>query len=257
MTKIIDITSAQNAQYRIFARLLTGRGMKKEGMAILSGKKQVNDALSAFPGETIGWITPNTKTPPPPGREHLVWYRIAPELFSELDANGTGPPLLLLRTPSLPIWKDEGRTAWPKGMTLFIPLQDPTNVGAVIRSAVAFGAARVVLLEEAASPYHHKSVRASGGSVFSMPLLRGPSVYDLSVSGAPLFSLDQKGHDITRIALPPTMALLVGIEGPGLPERFRGKYTLSIPMAPGVESLNGAVALSIALFEWRKRNVNI
>ena len=70
----------------------------------------------------------------------------------------------------MPEWK--AREGLPRGVRCFVPFQDPENVGAVIRSAVAFGAVPIVLLAEAANPCHPKSIRASGGMVFKANLLR-------------------------------------------------------------------------------------
>ena len=70
-------------------------------------------------------------------------------------------------------WSDD--EPWPDGCTLFVPFQDPENVGAVIRSAAAFGVARVVLLREAAHPFHPRSSRAAGPALFQVPLQVGPA----------------------------------------------------------------------------------
>jgi tRNA G18 (ribose-2'-O)-methylase SpoU len=185
----------------------------------------------------------------------LPWYRLSGALFREIDIHGAGSPLALMRVPDIPEWSVETVETWPPGLTLFIPFQDPANVGAVIRSAAAFGAARVVLLSGCANPYHHKSVRAAGTALFRVPLLKGPPLEELEVTGAQLYSLSPEGEGLERAVLPRTLGLLAGGEGPGLPRRFREKRVLSIPMAGGVESLNAAAAVTVALFEWHRRHL--
>ena len=153
--------------------------------------------------------------------------------------------------PQLPEWQDSEEN---EGLTLFVPFQDPANVGAVIRSAAALGAGRVVLLAGAANPYHHKAVRAAGAGLFRVPLMRGPSIEALTVRAVPLFTLSAEGENIAKTTLPRTMGLLVGVEGPGVPERFRQKRLIGIPMEAGSESLNAAVSAAVAMYEWYRRH---
>jgi tRNA G18 (ribose-2'-O)-methylase SpoU len=94
-------------------------------------------------------------------------------------------------------------------------------VGAVIRSAAAFGVSRVVVLKEAAHPFHHKSVRAAGSAILRVSLWEGPSIKELEKTKAPLVSLSPGGKDIARYKFPSTFGLLPGLEGPGLPESLR------------------------------------
>jgi tRNA G18 (ribose-2'-O)-methylase SpoU len=179
-----------------------------------------------------------------------MWYQLAPQLFDTLDLFGTSHPIVLVKIEEIPKWSPSD--GLPQGCTLFVPFQDPENAGAVIRSAVAFGAAGVVLLAEAANPFHPKSVRASGGAVFRANLLEGPSMMDLP-EDLPLVTLSREGQTISNFSFPARFALLPGIEGPGLPDRFRTS-AVSIPISPQVESLNAAIAASIALFEWAGRS---
>jgi 16S rRNA (guanine527-N7)-methyltransferase len=151
----------------------------------------------------------------------------------------------------LPEWQDSEEN---EGLTLFVPFQDPANVGAVIRSAAALGAGRVVLLAGAANPYHQKAVRAAGAGLFRVPLMRGPSIEVLTVRAVPLFTLSAEGENIAKTTLPRTMGLLVGVEGPGVPERFRQKRLIGIPMEAGSESLNAAVSAAVAMYEWYRRH---
>src|SRR5262249_57823856 len=100
-----------------------------------------------------------------------------------LDVFGPGSPLLLVSVPPVRTWSDED---WADGCTLFVPFQDPENVGAVVRTAAALGVPRVVLLQEAAHPFHPRSARAAGSALLAVELQRGPSIRDFAPRGAPV-----------------------------------------------------------------------
>jgi len=108
-----------------------------------------------------------------------------------------------------------------------------------------------VLLKESAQPFHHKSIRAAGSSIFRVPLFEGPSAGELTATEFPIITLSAGGENIAGYSFPPSFGLLPGLEGPGLPEEAHRLPSLAIPMMPGVESLNAAVATGIALFVWR------
>src|SRR4029079_10387625 len=129
----------------------------------------------------------------PPPRADLPWYRLADPLFEVLDTAGTHAPLLLVTVPAMPEWSEE--SPWPPGCTLFVPFQDPENVGAVIRSAAAFGVAQVVLLREEAPPFRPRATRAAGPAVLQVPLEAGPSIRDLATGDVPLVALSGEGGD--------------------------------------------------------------
>ena len=241
------IESEQNPLFKDLKKLLGSRGIRKQKKALVAGSKQVSEVLSQFPELCEAWIGSREKDPPPPDSpEHLNWYQLSSPLFQSLDVFGTGKPLLLIRIKTVEKWApDDGL---PEGCTVFIPFQDPENVGSVIRSAAAFGADQVILLSESAHPYHPKALRASGGTVLGIRILEGPSLAELP-EDLPLLPLSAGGRDIAEIAFPDTFAFLPGIEGPGLPEQFK-KNAVSIPIDSRVESLNAATATAIALYAW-------
>jgi 16S rRNA (guanine527-N7)-methyltransferase len=140
---------------------------------------------------------------------------------------------------------------FPPGVSVLIPSQDPENVGAAIRSAAAFGAVQAILLGESANPFHPKALRASGGAVLSLPLRQGPAL-DAVPHELPIVALSAEGADIRQAAFPAAFGLLVGLEGPGLPEPWR-RRAVRIPIRPEVESLNAAAATAVALYEWKRR----
>lgn len=241
------IESENNETYRNLKKLLAPRGIRKQLQALVFGHKQVSEMLVGLPEKCVAWISRAGRNPPPDGSPpHLMWYQLAPPLYETLDLFGTSYPIVLVKIDEVPKWTpSEGLS---EGCTLFVPFQDPENVGAVIRSAVAFGAAGIVMLAEAANPFHPKSVRASGGAVFRANLLEGPSIRDLP-EDLPVVPLSNEGKKISDFKFPAKFGLLPGLEGPGLPDRFR-KTALSIPISRRVESLNAVVATAVALFVW-------
>jgi len=248
---IRKIESTENSTYKRFLRAAGSRGIKKEGLALLAGSKSVLETLEAFPDRCASLVLGEEHEPPlDPVPDNISVYRLGKDLFERLDIHGTRSPLLIVKVPPMPAWRD-GR--WPQGCTLFVPFQDPANVGAVIRTAAAFGVARIVLLKEAAHPFHHKSLRAAGNAVFRVSFRRGPSLAKLRTRQVPLFALSPGGTNLETVKFPGTFGLVPGVEGPGLPEGLRRENLVGIPMEPGTESLNAALATGIALYSWRSR----
>jgi TrmH family RNA methyltransferase len=241
------IESDQNPVFKTLRSLLAAKGIRKEGRALLAGARLVEEAATSFPGRVEGWITSGEKMPSPPMAE-WTHYRLASELFRELDVSGTRAPLLLLRVPEMQPW--DPASGLPHGFSLLVPFQDPENVGAVLRAAAAFGVDRAILLEECAHPYHPKALRASGGTVLRVPLRTGPALRALPEELG-LTPLSAGGSDLGRYVWPPTCGLLLGTEGMGLPEAWR-KRAVGIPLQEGVDSLNAAAAAAVALYAWSR-----
>ncbi len=244
------IESEQNDTFRQLKSLLTSKGIRKEGRAIVCGGKLVEEVLRDFPDRCEAWISRGDRTPPPgEAPESLGWIQLAPALFDVLDRFGTRAPLMLVRVEEPPAW--DPSAALPDGCTVFLPFQDPENVGAALRSAVAFGVAQVVLLSQCAHPFHPKALRASGGAAFHARLLRGPSIGELP-ENVPVIPLSTEGQDIRQFHFPDRFGLLPGLEGPGLPEAWRPRG-IRIRISEKVESLNAGAALAVALYAWRSR----
>lgn len=245
-----ELASESNSAYKLALDLLTGKGIRKHERALIAGPRVVAEVLDRFPDRVEAWLTDTKGTPPPDSPARPTWLRLADPLFRNLDISGTRSPLLQVRVPRMPEWSAEAD--WPEGCTLFVPFQDPENVGAVIRSAAAFGVARVVLLKEAAHPFHPKAARAAGTALFQVALEQGPSLRDLRSPGVPLLALSAEGPDVAEEPFPGRFGLVAGLEGPGLPEHLRSGETRRIPMEAGVESLNAATATAVALYAWRR-----
>lgn len=141
-------------------------------------------------------------------------------------------------------------------------IQDPGNLGTILRSSEAFGSAGIVLGEGTVSPFNSKVVRASAGSVFRLPIIHrhGKSTTAkleeisemLRTQDVRLLATSShKGTPLDQADLKSPAAIFFGNEGSGLPRDLMAQMdeSVAIPHAPQVESLNAAVAASIVLYE--------
>src|ERR1700730_5408617 len=138
-------------------------------------------------------------------------------------------------------------------------LQDPGNLGTILRSAEAFGSAGVVLGEGTVSPLNSKVIRASAGSIFRLPVIIGKTAGGLEEISAKvraqgvrlIATSSHKGTPLDQSSLTGPSAIFVGSEGAGLPRAVlaQADELVAIPHMPQVESLNAGVAGSIVLYE--------
>jgi RNA methyltransferase, TrmH family len=144
-------------------------------------------------------------------------------------------------------------------LMVVIGLQDPGNLGTILRSSEALGSAGVVLAQGTVSPFNSKVVRASAGSAFRLPIViaKAPGETDkifktMRAEEIRLIATSShKGTPIDQTNLTGPAAILVGSEGAGLPRDLLAQVDelVKIPHAPQVESLNAGVAASIVLYE--------
>jgi len=139
-------------------------------------------------------------------------------------------------------------------------IQDPGNVGTILRSAEAFGATGAIATRGTADPWSPKALRASAGSTLRLPLLRGMAIpvllAQLRIAGVKIYAASSvrnghEGESRARADWREPAAVFVGNEGAGLPEEIThaADAVISIPTAGTVESLNAGVAASIVLYE--------
>jgi len=143
-------------------------------------------------------------------------------------------------------------------------LQDPGNLGTIIRSAEAFGARAVLLGEKTVSHFNPKTVRGSAGSLFRQPLIRvklGESMSALKEHGVRVLATSShKGKPLQEADFTGAAMIVVGNEGAGVPAEIlaMADELVTIPHSPRVESLNAGIAASILLYEAaRQRSKNL
>ena len=182
-------------------------------------------------------------------------YEVAPAVFDTLVTTETSPGLLALAEQ--PSWRE--RDLFPAGSPALIlvlaGLQDPGNLGTILRAAEAFGATGVVLAPGTVSPYNAKALRATAGAIFRIPILRGLPAGDivslLRRKRVKLFAtVVSGGLPPARADFSAPLAVVFGSEAAGIPPEFRSAgEPLTIPLAPHAESLNVASAASVILYE--------
>jgi TrmH family RNA methyltransferase len=138
-------------------------------------------------------------------------------------------------------------------------LQDPGNLGTILRSAEAFGSAGAVLGEGTVSPFNPKVIRASAGSVFRLPIVAAKAEGGMEVilpklraQGVRMIATSShKGTPLDAAKLTGPATIFIGSEGSGMPRSLLAQVdeTVAIPHSPHVESLNAGVAASIVLYE--------
>jgi TrmH family RNA methyltransferase len=150
----------------------------------------------------------------------------------------------------------------PALVAMLSGIQDPGNLGTILRSAEAFGATGILCLTGTVSRWNAKAMRASAGSVFRLPVLsasEAKAFQHLREAGIrTLAAMARDAEPLTEVDLTGPIALLIGSEGSGLSEEIAAQCDarVTIPCPGPVESLNAAVAASVLLYEAsRQRSV--
>jgi RNA methyltransferase, TrmH family len=139
---------------------------------------------------------------------------------------------------------------------VLVRLQDPGNVGAIVRSAAAFAAAGVVAIEGTANPFSWKALRGAMGGTFRLPIAARGSMSDViaaaQLEGVRLAAaVPRGGTPLPEMDLREPIAIVLGSEGSGLSDTALAavRDTITVPMRSPVESLNVAIAASLVLYE--------
>lgn len=169
----------------------------------------------------------------------------------------TVTPVGLVAVCRLPeITLDEVLAAAPRLVAVPVQISEPGNAGTLIRTADAMGADAVVLAGNSVDPYNSKCLRASAGSIFSLPVISAPDeaavVAQLQAAGLQVLATTIDGEaSLDHVDLTPPTAWLFGPEAHGLPTELAAAadHRVHIPMPGQSESLNIASAASICLYE--------
>ncbi len=243
------ITSRKNPLLQQVKRLLSSRKERETaGLFVADGTKLLAEAVRYWPGLETVILSDDVQAEVP---AHVRAVRVPGDVMESISPmQSPQGALFLCRLPEKTAFVPE------RGMLLLDGIQDPGNLGTILRTADALDI-KVALLEGCADPYSHKVVRASMGAVFRVPVLRTTwteAKDTCAATGIPIgvTALSERAKDI-READVARMAVVIGSEGQGVRREVLecADAELIIPMNPHCESLNAAVAATIVMWQMK------
>jgi len=247
----IRITARKNPLLQQVRKLLSSRKERENtGLFVADGTKLLQEAIAYWPGLDTVILSDGVEVDLP---DYVKVVRVPQDVMAAISPMETPQgALFLCRLPE--------KTAFvPKpGMLLLDGIQDPGNLGTILRTADALDVP-VVLLEGCADPFSHKVVRASMGAVFRVPPVRSTWAEvraGCKAAGIPIgvTALSDRAKDLRESKLK-DMAVVIGSEGQGVRKEVleSADAELIIPMNPHCESLNAAVAAAIVMWQMGNR----
>jgi RNA methyltransferase, TrmH family len=238
------ITSPANSRLKLVRKLASKRQREKLGLFVCEGEDLVEAALDAGL-EPVELLVDAERQP---GLQLENVEPVAPAALAEVSGLAHPPRVVaIFRRADLPRLDPAG--ADQAGLALW-RVGDPGNLGTILRSADALGAAYVALSTGCADPTGQKALRASAGAIFRVPIGRFEEAPGRRIALVP-----RSGAPLTEVSLRDPTTFVLGAEREGLPHSIVASCdeSASIPAAPHAESLNVAVAAAIALYEWCRR----
>ncbi len=229
------ITSKQNKTYKLYLSLKLKKYRDQHGMFLVYGPHLIEAAKKQ--GSIHEILTSN------PNHEGTLYD---PVLFAEFQQTETS-------FDQIAVCKKLETIRSSNRILVLDDVQDPDNVGALIRSAAAFGFLHIIFSPHCADLYNEKTIRASKGSIFDVYVERKPlkdELIKLKTQGYKIYYAD--AHDEGKIVSSEKMVLILGNEGHGIHQELKHLCDQAVHIETGrVESLNVSVAGAIIMHEWR------
>ena len=267
---LIRITSSDNSRIRLVRKLATRKGRYQEGRFVIEGLNLVREAVTRRLDTDFLMIPEDWETAG--GQDDISGLKaftaeciadaditvcaVPPGVFSSLTDAVTGIGILgVLKMPA----QDPGYAAHlPEGSNILVldRIQDPGNMGTMIRTAVAAGYGMILAMKGTADIYSAKVLRATAGMIFEIPLAYVSDADELAkvlrTSGRRIAVTDPAGgvpyyiEDLSR-----NVALVIGNEGNGISDEIMSlaDIRVTLPMKGSIESLNAAVSAAILMYE--------
>lgn len=251
------ITSTKNPLIQTAKGLQSKAARDASGLFLCEGEHMVAEALRAAPQSVAALFVDDTQAERfapllMQAPASAATYAVPPHVLAALSQVKTPQGVAaMVQTPPM-----AALAALGPRVVLLEAVQDPGNVGTILRTADAAGFTGCILTDGCADPLNPKALRATMGSVFRVPLhwaADAPAAARaLAAQGYAVVAAALNGDDFyARPPLPPRVCLLVGNEGAGLSDAAKAAAThmYRLPMRGGAESLNAAVAAAVFMYE--------
>lgn len=227
---------------------------------MLEGARAILDALATAPQHVEAIYLPEHLLDPGlverAAQAGIECVSVPPGVFSALSQLDAPPSALAVASARYaelkPLLTGDGES--PRAVVACLGVQDPGNLGSILRSAAFFGFAGVVVLRGGADPYHPRLVRGSSGSLLAAPPARAADWSELAAAArearlTPVALVAHGGRELER--LPPRTLLLLGAEGPGVAPEVSAASQL-LTLRGHTESLNVAAAFAVGAHLWAR-----
>lgn len=249
------VSSKTNARVKQLRGAFAGNARLSEGLVAIEGEHLLEEAILS--GVTLKTVFIGGRKPVPHGlpRETEL-LRLTDDTFVSAVETSSPQGIAALMVPPVHRLEDLLKTSVPL-IVIACELQDPGNLGAIVRSAEAFGAAGVLTTSGTVNVWNQKALRASAGSSFRLPVVAATAEQIRALKDHRvrlLATVGTAGEDVVAVHdfdLRGACAIMIGNEGAGLREEWikMADARVTIPCPGPVESLNAAVAGSLVLYE--------
>lgn len=249
-----QISSKSNSIIKKAVKVLSGSS--DENLIMVEGHKLLEEALKSGAKVDMLFVEDPSSLRDKTDLESKC-YQISRGLMRELSTVKTPNEIIAFLTP--PPLPSLNKVLENQGVLVALDrLQDPGNIGTIIRTSEAMGALAVILLEGCCNSNNHKVIRAAMGSNFRIPVfsnIKSEKLFSLlKENDFSTYCADMQGKQLPGHSFPKKVALFLGQEGSGLSETVieNCNHRIAIPMFGQVESLNVATSAAMCLYEWAR-----
>lgn len=253
-----EITSIQNPIIKKVMQLQKKKAVrKKEGLFIVEGIRAIKEIPENYPIEyyitTMGYPMEQL-----PSRQDTKWIVVPDAIYTHISETTTPQGIMaVVKMPEHSLARVE--ISDPCFYLVLENLQDPGNLGTIIRTAHAFNVDGIFVTKGSVDAYSPKVIRSTMGSIFHVPVITDIEAEDI-VSYLKQHKIQiyttclQDAIPLKNISFQKPMALVIGNEGNGVSDLMKqmADYKMIIPMPGGSESLNASIAASICIYEMTK-----
>lgn len=239
------ITSKSNPTIKDIIKLNDKKYRREAGLYLVEGTKPVNECIAA--GGEVEKVICTEKL----SKNYDNAIVVSDDIFCAISSEKTPQGVIaVVKIPQISLKSPQS------SCILLDRLQDPGNLGTIIRTANAAGYKEIYLIN-CTDPYSPKAVRASMSGIFFTKIYQGNEDEVLNtLNGIPLILADMYGENIFGFEPPSKFCLCIGNEGSGISDVIKNKsnYKVKIPMSETCESLNAAVSAGVAMYVLKERN---